>query len=171
MEIDTKKQKKRLAWVDIAKAMAIILVIVGHEMQGILKLIIYSFHMPLFFILTGYTMSPVDSLPKFKTTVMKSFQRMYVPAIFAIIFFVIENAVFNKKVLVNFWAYLWKTIFHGSAFISNVNDIGVLVWFLIALFWGKVLFMAIGLLFRGTDIGPVIFLIFIRRTTVKPRIH
>ena len=39
---------------DILKAIAILLVIVGHNSTGVLNNYIYSFHMPLFFILAGY---------------------------------------------------------------------------------------------------------------------
>ena len=60
---------KRLDWIDIAKGIAIILVVIGHcipdaaSSTGIsvteyrwLHNIIYSFHMPLFFFLSGYMM-------------------------------------------------------------------------------------------------------------------
>ena len=51
--------KKRIEWIDICKGLAIILDIIGHSKleTGIafnLKSIIYSFYMPLFFILSGY---------------------------------------------------------------------------------------------------------------------
>ena len=51
--------KKRIEWIDICRGLAIILVIIGHSnletgMAFNLKSIIYSFHMPLFFVLSGY---------------------------------------------------------------------------------------------------------------------
>lgn len=46
--------RKRIEYLDIAKAMTIILMIIGHMSSGILRNFIYSFHMPLFFILIGY---------------------------------------------------------------------------------------------------------------------
>ena len=63
-------QKKRIHAIDIAKGMAILLVVFGHAVQGInssehlgfttawssiyiTKAVIYSFHMPAFFILSG----------------------------------------------------------------------------------------------------------------------
>lgn len=50
---------KRLVWIDILKGLAILLVVLGHftyskDNNGI-KHLIYSFHMPLFFILAGCT--------------------------------------------------------------------------------------------------------------------
>ena len=49
-------QKKRIEWVDIAKGIAIVLVCLGHRnIPGWLLKWIYSFHMPVFFFLAGYT--------------------------------------------------------------------------------------------------------------------
>lgn len=49
-------QKKRIEWVDIAKGIAIVLVCLGHRnVPGWLTKWIYSFHMPAFFFLAGYT--------------------------------------------------------------------------------------------------------------------
>lgn len=47
-------EKKRKQWIDIAKGIGIILVVLGHVTKNrILIRIIYSFHMPLFFFLSG----------------------------------------------------------------------------------------------------------------------
>ncbi len=47
---------KRIEWIDTAKAVAIILVGIGHySCPKLLMAFIYSFHMPLFFILSGIT--------------------------------------------------------------------------------------------------------------------
>lgn len=54
---------QRLDWIDIAKGMGIILVVLGHTLvpqvretgfAGFLWICIYNFHMPLFFFLSGY---------------------------------------------------------------------------------------------------------------------
>ena len=50
--------KDRILWLDTLKVMAIYLVVLGHIVsttyQPNLKGIIYSFHMPLFFMISGY---------------------------------------------------------------------------------------------------------------------
>ena len=56
--------KTRILWVDDAKCIAIIFVILGHVVQYMTNIdsfdtsfvfrFIYSFHMPLFFVLSGY---------------------------------------------------------------------------------------------------------------------
>jgi len=64
--------KKREIWIDYLKAITIIMVIIGHCLDGYLKAgmfpesatafsvmrcFIYSYHMPLFFVISGYTFS------------------------------------------------------------------------------------------------------------------
>lgn len=44
----------RLPWIDMAKGYGIIFVILGHMSIGIFTKWIYTFHMPLFFFLSGY---------------------------------------------------------------------------------------------------------------------
>ena len=53
-----ENSNNRIVWVDIAKGIGIILVLIGHISQNKnLHYFIYSFHMPLFFIISGYLYS------------------------------------------------------------------------------------------------------------------
>ena len=56
--------KKRIGYIDMAKGLAIILVIIGHISftPSMGKTILYLFHIPLFFFLSGFTFS-IDMLP------------------------------------------------------------------------------------------------------------
>lgn len=48
--------KGRVSWIDCAKGIAAVLMILGHTwFTESLKAFFYTFHMPLFFILSGYT--------------------------------------------------------------------------------------------------------------------
>ena len=62
---------KKVLNVDIVKGFAIILVMIGHsgmflfiKDKALLNSIIYSFHMPLFFIVAGFFMKEKVSLKK-----------------------------------------------------------------------------------------------------------
>ena len=48
---------KRIEWLDIAKGIAIVSVVAGHTLavSGLARHIIFTFHMPLFFVAAGYT--------------------------------------------------------------------------------------------------------------------
>jgi len=49
-------KKERIEWLDIAKCITIILMVVGHTtIPKILSNFIWAFHMPLFFIASGMT--------------------------------------------------------------------------------------------------------------------
>lgn len=52
--------ERRLNYIDIAKGIGILMVFVGHcnELPDLLSRLIYSVHMPLFFILAGYFYRP-----------------------------------------------------------------------------------------------------------------
>jgi fucose 4-O-acetylase-like acetyltransferase len=48
----------RLIWLDVYKGLAIALVVLGHmQIPGVAAVLIYSFHVPLFFIAAGYGMA------------------------------------------------------------------------------------------------------------------
>lgn len=50
---------QRLDWVDVARGIGIIAVVVGHVWtRGPLRDAMYSFHMPLFFLLSGMLSRP-----------------------------------------------------------------------------------------------------------------
>ena len=55
MQVCSKSASSRIDWVDLAKGIAILLVILGHTVKvPIIRAAIFSFHMLLFFILSGF---------------------------------------------------------------------------------------------------------------------
>lgn len=44
---------KRIEWIDISKGLGMLLVIAGHTIALKYSSILYTFHMPLFFFLSG----------------------------------------------------------------------------------------------------------------------
>ena len=52
-------QRERIAYIDIAKTICIILMVVGHwTTNSTLLMYIYSFHMPTLFVISGYLYKP-----------------------------------------------------------------------------------------------------------------
>ena len=73
-----KADGKRIDWLDISKGIAIILVVVGHISSlpwEPYRKIIFSVHMPLFFIVAGYT----TKMGLNKDIIKKLFKRLFVP--------------------------------------------------------------------------------------------
>ena len=65
MQFNNTLSKTRVEWLDCAKGIGAFLVILGHTyyIPAALKSFIYSFHMPLFFILAGMTMKFSEDTP------------------------------------------------------------------------------------------------------------
>lgn len=128
--------RKRVDTVDIAKGIGILLVIFGHISNGeqLPRLFIYSFHMPLFFLVSGLLSKPRRGI---KTELKKAFRGLYLPYF---VFVVIDTTAFvichiNKlntlSVLKRFGLTsvgLGKTYYNPP------------IWFLFALFVIKVIF-------------------------------
>lgn len=64
--------KKRIGWLDICKGIGIILVILGHVYSDAhpVKIWIYSFHMPLFFFVSGYLKGQFKKKTTFKEKII-----------------------------------------------------------------------------------------------------
>lgn len=61
----TKNSTKRIEWIDYAKCLGILLVIFGHSYSSPLTSWLYTFHMPLFFFLSGLTFKVSGSFKDF----------------------------------------------------------------------------------------------------------
>lgn len=133
---------KRIKWVDIAKGLAIFAMIIGHECpkQPVIGFI-FSFHMPLFFILSGYTSGAVTNWKSFKKKGIKLFYKTWLLAVIMIVLLGVETLIVKQGI--GFWHMIQldlKGIFWGSN-IQRINlmNVGVM-WFLIVFFWSKLLY-------------------------------
>lgn len=80
-------REKRIEWIDFCRGMAIILVILGHcvgrigssKVETLVNVLICSFHMPLFFFLSGLnTKTEVNS----KDYIVKRIKKLFLPLLF-----------------------------------------------------------------------------------------
>lgn len=70
---------QRIKWIDIARGIAIISVVGGHSGNPFLSHYIYWFHMPLFFIISGYLHKQPDSFDTFAAKTRKRTCRLLIP--------------------------------------------------------------------------------------------
>lgn len=134
--------KGRDVSIDIAKGIAILLVIVGHcvVMPREAVHLIYSFHMPLFFIFAGYFYHEKE----IEKSLKYDFKRLMVPyvvfaCIYAVKFSFTDCLKGEYEDCVKRWIIaLWGCggTHETSYFFSNITDIGI-IWFLPALYWAK----------------------------------
>ena len=142
---------KRIGWVDAAKGLAILCVIVGHTLESgtFTRNIIFSFHIPLFFILSGYTFKPSSSWVECMYRTKRDAVRLLVPYVlsgFAIaavkIFYRHLGAADVLKDTVQ--ALIWAS---GTG--DGVHEpIGVL-WFLMSLFTARLIVNVITTLYKN----------------------
>lgn len=135
----------RIEYIDSAKAIAIILVIIGHcyWLKDIPKLnnLIYSFHMPLFFIISGFFIKDLSA-----DAALKKYSKAYlwpylIIGLFIIIIGILKELYHSEDwyglIPLNMTKILWGSNYESNVLFGNIPHIGP-AWFLLALFWGCV---------------------------------
>lgn len=141
--------KERLDWLDIAKGIAILLVIVGHTVSNPspIRQIIFSFHMPLFFVLAGYTFRAKPWVEMLKS----SCTRLLVP------YFLVAMSWWVPYSLMTGASIDGATLFSGVGMLVFASGTAVpgfgfdavgMSWFLMALFVSRLLLNALLMLFE-----------------------
>lgn len=147
---------KRINWMDWAKAIGMFLVVLGHVYRGNdeLKIAIYSFHMPLFFFISGFLHTKADS---FISTIEKNFRSIIIPFLwfnlFWIVYIILPDILIHKKNLVD--AVLDPIKLFLSGFYTTLFAFGY-SWFLLALFFSKLIFDLLLKINRPVYIGIII---------------
>ena len=129
-------KKNRIECIDIAKGITILLVVIGHvsSLPIVINKIIYSFHMPLFFILSGYFFRKESLIQIAK----RMFQTLIIPylvvgGIMRIINITknyLNEQPFDLEDLLSLFGVCWQV---GDRIVS----VGA-IWFLIVLFLAKI---------------------------------
>lgn len=130
--------QKRISYIDTAKGIGILLVLIGHSEYPSTNLItwISSFHMPLFFILSGILFAHTGAATKkTKPFLKKKLCSILVPYIAFSFLSIVASAILDSE---SFPAYLW------TALIQTMSFYGISVlWFLPALFFSELIFFFI----------------------------
>lgn len=151
---------KRLMYLDYAKCIAIILVVLGHTL-GESKFVIwlYSFHIPIFFIITGMQLSYKKRVTgTLKISILKLIRSLVVPylifSIVNILFDFMFKGLYTDKSQVNQMIYGFLAGWGNGA-----------TWFLIALFIAEVLikyiFMVKNVIIRHIVVVALFFIAII----------
>jgi fucose 4-O-acetylase-like acetyltransferase len=155
---DLKNNKPRLDWVDYAKGIAIVLVVYRHILIGIQRSgievsvwlrnaneIVYSFRMPLFFILSGvFIAKTIRKHPGFVFVSLKSRTILYPYFIWGIIQITVQ-------IVLSRYTNAQRGLMDYAYLIINPRAIDQL-WYLLALFNCSVLFY---LLYSSLKIGNI----------------
>lgn len=162
--MDEKSITHRNNYIDFLKGIGIFLVVYAHcnLHQEETMWLIYRFHMPLFFLISGYLFSAGDKFPKF---FVKKFKTLIIPYfIFFIYSFLISKFVLLKDFMVKDvlcafflgaenlttvanWA-LWyiqfffiaALVFYFIVKLNLINPVTILILFAVSPFWSNLFF-------------------------------
>ena len=148
----------REEWIDAAKGIAILAVVLGHTYQfgNAVHSFVYSFHIPLFFLLSGYFCKPVG--PDIRKTAARLLLPYFLLCVVMICISLVSTppsaAWFKKMALIILWAS------GGDVPILNISGVGI-PWFLMALFLAKIMYGYIQVVFERCKIPEAIrFVVF-----------
>ncbi|WP_238187384.1 acyltransferase family protein [Paenibacillus sp. L3-i20] len=97
--------QNRIEWIDLAKGIGMLLVMFGHvPIPQDLSKFIYTFHVPLFFFLSGLLFS-ISKYPSFKTFLNKKFFSLIIP-------------YFGLSIILTIWFFV-------IGFVGNPDPIGL----------------------------------------------
>lgn len=147
--------KNRIGYIDMAKGLAIILVIVGHSsfVPHMVKIMLYIFHIPLFFFLSGFTLN-VRKYETFSGYFLNKLKGLVVP------FFLLNIFVFLFQLFVMYPDQVLSfNILHfiKQLLISDRLHIYFQLWFLNVLFLAHV--FSYFILKRGWNLGQWMIII------------
>lgn len=165
----------RIDYIDTAKGMGILFVVIGHHLLGadVLRAWINSFHMPMFFMITGYLFSYKNETYKdIKQMIKEKARRILYP-------------YFTFSILIFVWYMVYYIILRSEpdeslecVLTKIVTTYGYhALWFLPTLFFGTILFLFInkreksnGLFFGLIILGSMLS-IFINIPVIKEKFY
>ncbi|MCU4674828.1 acyltransferase family protein [Catenovulum sp. 2E275] len=142
--------------IDIYKAIGIALVVVGHVYQNQLSEVIYLFHMPMFFILSGYLFNPNYGLSEY---INKKSLSLLIPYITFLLIFTTTLSL--KPILHADFAgliQLWVNAVKGGTYLTGLMTV---FWFVTCLLATQSIFAALQKYLNPTALTAVMGLLLL----------
>ncbi|MBQ9610234.1 MAG: acyltransferase family protein, partial [Lachnospiraceae bacterium] len=114
-------KQAREEWVDCVRGFAIACVIIGHYLYGRFVIVVFSFHIPLFFVISGYLFKP-DS--NYKTYCLKTIKKLALPTFLPMLIILILSI---NRIRYIYIEYLLGLV-HSTSYYEVKQGIGPL-WF------------------------------------------
>lgn len=141
-----------LLWIDILKGIGIISVVLGHIYGTYLSKLIFVYHMPLFFFISGRLATPTRD---YRTFYIKKLRSLLLP--YLVYFLILSLLFYEFPGSIKEWAiFLGKGIIGGRLL---VRELGVF-WFITCLFLTQQLmnYLLLNLGIRKTGYAMIVFL-------------
>ena len=143
---------KRVQYIDIARGIAILCIILGHQGISEVNHVVFTFHVPIFFLVTGYFSNTKLSIGEFVKNKIRALLVPYVcTCILTIVFAAALAWMQGGDVVYTIKEWVWAAFYGaGDTYYEPfyIKKIGAL-WFLWAMFWGSI-FMRISLQMKKT---------------------
>lgn len=135
------ENSKRQSYLDIAKGFAMVCIVLGHMSNPTINRLVYPFHVPIFYLITGYF---INTKRPMKDFIVRKARTLLVPYLIACglltVAVCVKAACNGNDVLPVFKEYMLAA-FWGSGSPRHapfeIPSIGAL-WFLLACFWGSI---------------------------------
>ncbi|MBT2696336.1 acyltransferase family protein [Bacillus sp. ISL-40] len=152
--------KKRETWIDIAKGLGIILVVIGHSGNEFAHHYFFWFHMPLFFILSGHTFKTLKNKSELLKWIKKRIIQLIVPYMsFGLVILIglnLKNIVTAKFSILDFMKGIFRLAYGGQI----LSGAFAVFWFITCLLVTQVLFALVTYFFKSTKTQLFIIGIF-----------
>lgn len=137
--------KTRIEYLDIAKAIGILCIIAGHMGIARIDKIVFTFHVPLFFLISGYFLDMSEDIVLFTKKAARSLLIPYYFTGLCLILIKIPIDIIHgvpKQIPKDMFQILIRVLYASGTDTNNtiggIASIGA-IWFLYALFWAKVI--------------------------------
>ena len=122
--------------------------------------IIFSFHMPLFFLLSGYTYKMANTATDLYSHIRKGCRHLLLPCIIVSIIGIFASFILGDG---NGIQQLWETVKRTGDALWWASGVKVhshpgagAIWFLFSLFWAKTIIDGLNLMFPGKHMGYIL---------------
>ena len=134
-------KSKRLRSVDIARGIGILAIIVGHFGIPAIVRVVFTFHIPVFYLITGYFMKEEPVLLFLRKKAKSLLIPYLITCLTVVLLQEIVAAVQGADVTRIIWTWV-KAGFYGAGSSYHLPETFIAIgaiWFLLATFWGSLL--------------------------------
>ena len=141
VNMDNNVFSKRIEWIDIAKGIAMLCIIAGHLGVDSINRVVFTFHIPIFLLLSGYF---IDQKMEFKDYAIKKIKWLIIPYIFTSLCLIIAKIPVDffkgeeHRILADMLTVFVQAVYgsgsNSNKTIGGIHQIGA-IWFLLALLW------------------------------------
>ncbi len=147
----TEKKEERFLWIDAARGLVMLCVIASHLGNDTVDRLVFPFHVPIFFLISGYLLSRKGSYASFAR---RKVRQLLVPYAFTGVMMVLGDgfmqavAYRNPSAILPAMGNRLLSVIYGSATGANHTPPGILpvwgpIWYLMAVLWAMLLVRAV----------------------------